>query len=527
MASLSDPTQQDRRPSPIGLTLAQSNNPFRNPRTVSPGALSPALPSPANAPGVSPRLSPTNPFLAAHELSSLQQTTNNPATTMPQSTTQPQQTSSVDKDTAQLFHRLTLVDTGPPAGAPLTKVNTNNSLNGQPPSSHKPSRSDEMERRRDPRMRPRPRPDPKKELDIFASPEKVERRPRRNSESSVISKSSMTEEERRRRERRRREQAERGGSKDRSGSKHRSSRRKPRGMDLIDRLDQTGIYGAGFFHHDGPFDAVNPHRNRRKDGRAPMQAFPANSANMMLGGSGPLNKNIDLERFHGRGAEGFTDFGNVGFDESKKSAVLSFDPLARVDPVHGEESYGLGTSTFLEGAPASRKAIERRESETQAEMLQGGGLQRKKSLAQRIRGMSRREYDGERSMIRANGPRSPNSPGTPAIPERLVQSAGGPSRASQGDKNPFDTMYDDAFDKKGAAIKMAEQERDNEREVSKSGRARAPSSPQQASLEQRLTADGAGDEMDNKKPSGGFLNRVKSLKSGRGGRGGRHGRSES
>jgi hypothetical protein len=105
-------------------------------------------------------------------------------------------------------------------------------------------------------MRPRLRPNaPNEELDIFASPERREaRRPRRNSESSILSKSSVTEEERRRRERRRmgREAGDRLGvskdrrsSKERSGSKHRSSRRRPRGMDLIDQLDQTGIYGAG------------------------------------------------------------------------------------------------------------------------------------------------------------------------------------------------------------------------------------------------------------------------------------------
>ena len=138
-------------------------------------------------------------------------------------------------------------------GAPLAKSNTNNSLNGLSLGNHKPSRSDEAQSRRDPRdprMRPRPRPNgPKEEvLDIFASPPR-QSRPRRNSESSVLSKSSVTEEERRRRERRRRE-AEKAGvsssSKDRSGSQARSSRRrKPRGMDLIDQLDQTGIYGAG------------------------------------------------------------------------------------------------------------------------------------------------------------------------------------------------------------------------------------------------------------------------------------------
>jgi hypothetical protein len=138
-------------------------------------------------------------------------------------------------------------------------------------------------------------------------------------------------------------------------------------------------YDNSVFHHDGPFDAVNPHRNRRKDGRAPMQAFPVGSANMILGGSGPLNKNLNLDRIHGRGAEGFTDFSTAAAEDAKKKSMLTFDPLAREDPVHGEESHGLGTSTFLEGAPASRKAIERRESETQADVLPGGntgGLQR-------------------------------------------------------------------------------------------------------------------------------------------------------
>lgn len=257
-----------------------------------------------------------------------------------------------------------------------------------------------------------------------------------------------------------------------------------------------------------------------------MQAFPAGSANMMIGGSGPLNKNIDLERFHGRGAEGFTDFGNAAKEEFKKKSMLSFDPLARVDPVHGEESRGLGTSTFLEGAPASRKAIERRESETQADVLQSG-LQRKKSLAQRIRGMSRREYGEGRPVIQgySNGL---GSPGTPSVPDRLVQSAGGPSRVSQGENNPFDTMYDDEFDRKGAAIKVAEQERDVDKDAATVGRARAPSSPQRNTLERRVTTDSAGDDPDVKRAGGGFLNRVKSLKGGgRGGRGGRHGRTGS
>jgi hypothetical protein len=266
------------------------------------------------------------------------------------------------------------------------------------------------------------------------------------------------------------------------------------------------------FHHDGPFDAVNPHRNRKRDTRAPMQAFPANSANNTLGGSGPVNKNIDLERFHGVGAEGFTDYSGT-FKRPEAGRAMSFDPTSRVEPVHGEESVGLGTSTFLEGAPASRAAMmQRRESETH-EMGPGGGLGRKKSLAQRIRGMYRPERPSGAirspearygDQINGNKQTSPTSP--PPQP-RMAQSAGGPSRAvHKNETNPFDTFYDEAYDKKGASIKVAEQDK----ALPTPGRERAPSSPRRV-LERRTTAD----SLDEPKPAGGFLNRVKSLKGGR------------
>ena len=80
---------------------------------------------------------------------------------------------------------------------------------------------------------------------IFLSPDKSEnRRPRRNSESSVANKRPIIDEERKRRERRRREGETTNGSK--KGREPPSSRtKKPRGLDLIDKLDVTGIYGPG------------------------------------------------------------------------------------------------------------------------------------------------------------------------------------------------------------------------------------------------------------------------------------------
>lgn len=246
-----------------------------------------------------------------------------------------------------------------------------------------------------------------------------------------------------------------------------------------------------------------------------MQAFPVGSANMALGGSGPLNSRIDLDKFHGRGEEAFDTFA-----ATRKADTAVVDPTARIEPVHGEESHGLGTSTFLEGAPASRSALERRDSEDQ-QMAMGGGLQRKKSLAQRLRGMSntRRERpNGLRSPDARYGPVSANleySPpgGRPAI------SAGGPTRAKytrENEINPFDNDYEDAYEKKGTQIKIAEQERPT------AGRPRAPSSPKGFGLTRSMTADSAairpttsGNDEKPASSGGGFLNRMRSLKGGR------------
>ena len=284
-------------------------------------------------------------------------------------------------------------------------------------------------------------------------------------------------------------------------------------VSLARQLSVNSFLTSPVIHHDGPFDACNPHRNRKKDQRAPMHAFPGNSANMSMGGSGPLKSNIDLAQFHGVGAEGFTDYAST--NANPRARTENFNPSERVEPVHGEESYGLGTSTFLEGAPASRNAIQRRESENEAAALQlnGGGISRKKSLAQRIRGMSapRRDYvPGQRvyspeARYNNGGPMSPESPnGFPSkIPPTQVQSAGG--FAKQNESNPFFNDYEDAYEKKGASIKIAED--------SNVGRTGGPSSPRDGlpALQRRATHDSAGDVAVEDKPTG-FLNRMRSLK---------------
>ena len=315
----------------------------------------------------------------------------------------------------------------------------------------------------------------------------------------MIDKGSLDpDEERRRRERRKQRDA------------RAKKVRRPEGLDIIDKLDVTGIYGPSMIHHDGPYDAVQPHRNRKKDHRAPMQAFPLNSANNALGGSGPVNKNIDLDTFHGRGVESFTEFGAAAAELKRpefQERSVSFNPKDRNDIIHGEESYGLGTSTFLEGAPASRTAIQRRESET-FNHAADGGLGRKKSIAQRIRGISQPRRQFNDGNPRITSPEAPYGPGSPNYPQ--VQSAGGIAKTNE--MNPFFDDYDAAYENKGAAIRASES-------GNKSGRAPSPPSPPGASknpLARTMTADSfEGPPAGEPKAQSGFLSRVKSLKGGR------------
>lgn len=354
-------------------------------------------------------------------------------------------------------------------------------------------------------------------FDIFADPssmsktaamaprDRIPRRPRRNSESSVMDRTSklFDDDDKRRRERRHRER----DGRHRDG-KHRSSR-KNRQLDIIDKLDVTSIYGTGsksslfmiyfkstlinhpVFHHDGPFDACNPHRNRKGVRTAPMQAFPKNSTNMALGGAGPNNSNIDLNLFHGRMEEGYNDFSTSGL---QRSGTVNFDPTQNVEPIHGAESYGLGTSTFLDGTPASRAAIARRQSETEQQVAQGGGLQRKKSLAQRLRGKS-----GTGRVV-SPGESGLHSPGpTPAGSSHSTSSRG-------NERNPFFQDYDEEWDKKGSRIQEARLEVAH-------GRVRSSSSPKRSiGLERKSTNDRPAEESKLNAGGGGFLNRMKSLR---------------
>jgi hypothetical protein len=233
-----------------------------------------------------------------------------------------------------------------------------------------------------------------------------------------------------------------------------------------------------------------------------MQAFPKDSRNMNLGGSGPNNSKLNLDLIHGTGHEAHNEYNDApAYDEDAaymrpKTAGRNapfIDPTSRVEPLHGEETIGLGTSTFLEGAPASRAAIQRRESEFEAQqrMEAAGGLSRKKSLAQKI-GAVRRSRE-PREPRQATSPEPLKTPTTPLATGK-----------SETQNNPFFKEYDQDYEKKGQQIAFAQEQE------KVGGRARAPSSPRRG-LERTKTAESMGEGGESK--GGRFLNRVKSIKS--------------
>lgn len=189
-----------------------------------------------------------------------------------------------------------------------------------------------------------------------------------------------------------------------------------------------------------------------------MQAFPEGSQNNALGG-GPPRRQMDYDMFHGRSHQGFTDYNDTMQvkpgtlpprpQHNGKQKQSSWDAKEKIEPVHGEETAGLGTSTFFEGTVANR--VTRRESDNDdalASSSNGGGLQRKRSIAQKIRGMSRaRPGWGDNGVVRSPD-RMPGSPGYYDGPA----SAGGRARMTDT-SNPYfaDVAATDHEVKKAAA----------------------------------------------------------------------------
>lgn len=126
-------------------------------------------------------------------------------------------------------------------------------------------------------------------------------------------------------------------------------------VDLIDRLDQSGISGSPF-HHDGPFDVISPERNSREDKNAPILAFPDEKDEPIQ----DVPRRIYSKREEKYDIDIIDDiFGANDVDEddsdttdSENYAVNEDDPVMKPGVIHGAYTDGLGTSTFIDGAGA-------------------------------------------------------------------------------------------------------------------------------------------------------------------------------
>ncbi|ODV57815.1 Pal1 family protein [Ascoidea rubescens DSM 1968] len=204
------------------------------------------------------------------------------------------------------------------------------------------------------------------------------------------------------------------------------------GVDTIDRLDVSGLFGAKF-HHDGPFDACTPHRNKNTK-VAPVAAFPIDGPNSTIKGLGPNNtKDQAIDIVMGNGT--IDDDDTSIFARSKplspkeryaalksNDSVVAFDAKAKAIPVHGATTMGLGSSTFLDGAPASQKAA-------QENFSNGSALTRKKTLS--------RKFRGNNNSI-SNPATTTTIPPRPPVPPRP--------------QLPSDSFYNDDFDQKSGLL---------------------------------------------------------------------------
>ncbi|CAI4058962.1 Pal1p SKDI_04G5580 [Saccharomyces kudriavzevii IFO 1802] len=165
----------------------------------------------------------------------------------------------------------------------------------------------------------------------------------------------------------------------------------PKNVDTIDKLDVTGLFG-GSFHHDGPFDAVTPHRNKNNKA-APVLAFPIDGPNSTIGGAS--TKKSALDEVFGRDDTDDSDIYQYRTHTLRRGGdtqnaikvnvgnVHQMDAKNKTELVHGPVTAGLGSSTFLDGAPASSAAI-RSDIKAHSYHNRNGGLQRNKSLSQRL-----------------------------------------------------------------------------------------------------------------------------------------------
>lgn len=201
-----------------------------------------------------------------------------------------------------------------------------------------------------------------------------------------------------------RERSHRDRHKSRTKSPKKPEAVKAKNLDTIDKLDVTGFFG-GNFHHDGPFDACTPHRNKNSK-RAPVMAFPADGPNSSIKGMhGNVDKDQQMNLAFGNYEENSgrpdaipaiktnrteEDPQSTMYTPKQTPSVTNFDSTGKQQPIHGSITEGLGSSTFVDGAPAPKAGDE-------FLAVNNGGLGRKKSLVQRLRKNSSSESNSRRN----------------------------------------------------------------------------------------------------------------------------------
>lgn len=255
-------------------------------------------------------------------------------------------------------------------------------------------------------------------------------------------------------------------------------------------------------HHSGPFDACNVNGKEKKGKLKPIEAFAPNSRNMTMTGGAVNTKTAKDQQFdvlHMNNDEGYGDFNSA----SKKNDLGAVDATARGEQIHSSETAGLGTSTFLDGAPAPRREVQRRESEAGQENINTGGgglggIARRPSVLKvlgRARGYSQGRVSG---LAEQEGGRDRRYP-----PPSMPQSAGGMMRATTGQErqNPFFVN--------GSNMEIA---------IDDSVRPERPMPPMGAPLTRRVTESGvrpSPPQQPERQQSGGgpgFLGRWKSIR---------------
>ncbi|KAG0654614.1 hypothetical protein C6P45_003341 [Maudiozyma exigua] len=143
-------------------------------------------------------------------------------------------------------------------------------------------------------------------------------------------------------------------------------------MDVIDKLDQSGFPGSSF-HHDGPFDVISPKRNSKDNKNAPILAFPNDKDE-------PI-KSIPKSRYSKREEKFDIDILDDIFGTNDVDDDDSFMTESDINPdnsdgdildtraIHGRYTDGLGTSTFLDGAGASKRRLQTQRTNPSSELL--------------------------------------------------------------------------------------------------------------------------------------------------------------